>query len=424
MADDLTFAASGTINQALTQPLVMGPQPTAPQVPVHFQQPEALRQQQPTQNFESVGQRKRADRRSIVSGLAGFVKASTDFANAKKTQDLQLHIETLMSAQQGYQEALQTGDQEALKKNAAIINRYWGDPKIAKQLAKAFDIKLFPGMDGKPVKSTPENKALTQAYQEFQKKQQSGETPLNANAQVAMQQTPQRLQESPQQKAQAAAIADKTAPSADELAKVVATVKAAEITAKGKTDVQTEKNEEADKVKKMYFDGVKLKVDAENHRADQLFKLGQEKIQSNNNNVQAKIVSAERIATSKNATTLQKQQAVNQVNIYKAQLGVLDAQQKAYEQRYKANVDTLTKAQNDLAKMSVSQDLFNSDAAAKLNQTIADVTADNDKLTQAMQQSGQAANQQGQNKPMAPNNPPTSNNVAPNNDDPEGLFKK
>jgi len=134
-----------------------------------------------------------------------------------------MNIQNLMEAQQGIQQAQQALQQnpndpeakKALEWNTGIINNLTKDPKIAKQLSKAFNIDLFG--DGK---NKQENQSLIQAWQQFNQKQQQGDkTALNPTAQRMMAGQPQQMQLNPQAQAQAMAVKAGLQPNAGEILK-------------------------------------------------------------------------------------------------------------------------------------------------------------------------------------------------------------
>ena len=225
ITDLLSMAASASLpsNSGQQPPPMQTPQPMtsmgpAPLVmpPPQPQMQSAPSEKQPT-SFPSTGARKRSDQQTMFSSLAGVVKAGGDYVQAKKNRTLQMSIERLMSAQQGLEEAKSNPDdpksKEAIAHNTAIINDITADPKINKQLQKAFNIDLFGGG-----KNKNENKALIEAWKGFNEKQKAGDkSALNPVAQRFMQQQPQRQQMNPQVAMQAQMIAAGLAPKAGEI---------------------------------------------------------------------------------------------------------------------------------------------------------------------------------------------------------------
>jgi len=214
--DILAQSASNVVNRMTGGPneplLGLQPQVQKPTLPPLYQPPPP-QFAQAGKEFESVGARKRADREAIISNIANTIKAGTDYIEAKKQRGLQMDIERLLSAQQGLAESQQIGDQAGIAKNTQIINDIVTDPKKAKQLEKAFNISLVGGG-----KNQKENQAFSQAWMDYQKKQQAGDrTALSPQAQRLISSQPQRLQLSPQAQAQAAAIAAGLSPKAGEI---------------------------------------------------------------------------------------------------------------------------------------------------------------------------------------------------------------
>jgi|SRR5579859_7430056 len=220
--DLLTQAASATQqmvpdNTGGTGSLLsMQPTTTAPPPMPQFKPPD-MQFGKAGNEFQTVGGRKRADRQALLHDVASLVKSGVDYHQQTKMYTLQNKIKTLLEAQQGLQEAKQSGDQEAIAHNTRIINTIWSDKKSLKDLTKAFSIDIF---DTKG-KNKLENQALIGAWKDFSKKQQAGDkSALNPMAQRFMQSQPIRLGMSPEVQAQAAAIKAGVIPHADKLLQV------------------------------------------------------------------------------------------------------------------------------------------------------------------------------------------------------------
>src|SRR5579859_2786203 len=195
--DLLTQAASATQqmvpdNTGGTGSLLsMQPTTTAPPPMPQFKPPD-MQFGKAGNEFQTVGGRKRADRQALLHDVASLVKSGVDYHQQTKMYTLQNKIKTLLEAQQGLQEAKQSGDQEAIAHNTRIINTIWSDKKSLKDLTK-----------------------------DFSKKQQAGDkSALNPMAQRFMQSQPIRLGMSPEVQAQAAAIKAGVIPHADKLLQV------------------------------------------------------------------------------------------------------------------------------------------------------------------------------------------------------------
>src|SRR5258706_1801402 len=179
-----------------------GPAPLIqPPPPTRFQPPQ-IQKPQAGNEFQTASGNKRATKQAALSGIAQMIKAGGDYVTAKKTRTLQMNIERLMEAKQGLQEsqaALQQNPndpraKQAVEQNTGIINDITKDPKVNKQLQKAFNIDLFGNG-----KNKQENQALIEATKKFQEKQQQGDkTALNPVAQRLMQSQPMRQQMDPQ----------------------------------------------------------------------------------------------------------------------------------------------------------------------------------------------------------------------------------
>jgi hypothetical protein len=164
--------------------------------------------------FTTKGGRQRADRQALFSNLANLVKNGGDYIQAKKQRNLTMVIERLMGAQEGLKEAQAANDQEGIKRNSAILNDITSDPKIVKQLQKAFNIDLFGNG-----KNKNENMALSEAWKNYQKEKQTNPNALNPTAQRLQQAQPMRQQLSPEAQAQAMAIQAGLVPKAGEVLK-------------------------------------------------------------------------------------------------------------------------------------------------------------------------------------------------------------
>lgn len=198
-------ASTGMPQQGQQSPMMsIGQAPLQmPQPMPRFQPPP---QQAPHQgSFATVGERKRADKQELFHSIASLVKSGSDYIQAKKNRALQSNIERLMNAQQGLSEAQQILQQnpndpkarEAVDTNNGIINDIRHDPKVSKQLQKAFNIDLFG--EGK---NKEENKALIAAWKAFDEKSKTDKTAQNPIARMM----PQRQQMDPRAQQQAMAI--------------------------------------------------------------------------------------------------------------------------------------------------------------------------------------------------------------------------
>lgn len=216
-----------------------GPTPIVQPPPAVRFQPPQLQRPQAGNEFQTVSGNKRATKQAALSGIASFIKAGSDYVTAKKTRTLQMNIERLMEAQQGLQESKAALEQnpndpkakQAVEHNTAIVNDITKDPKINKQLQKAFNIDLFGNG-----KNKQENQALIEAWKNYDKKQQAGDkTALNPNAERLMQGQPMRQQLDPQTAMQAQLIKMGINPKADtvlrantDLTKAIISAKTAE----------------------------------------------------------------------------------------------------------------------------------------------------------------------------------------------------
>lgn len=219
MADDpnvdtIAQAASATQQMIPKQqgPLTtFQPQPMMPPPLPRFQTPQA-QVSKAGNEFQTVSGRKRADRQAIIGNLTSMVKAGSDYIVAKKQRDLSMKLERMMSAIEGLNEAKASGDQEAIKRNSAILNDLTSDPKTSKLFQKALNIDLFGNG-----KNKNENQAFLTAWQNFQREKQKDPNALNPNAQRIMQSMPMRQGLSPEAQAQAAAIKAGLAPEAGQV---------------------------------------------------------------------------------------------------------------------------------------------------------------------------------------------------------------
>jgi hypothetical protein len=229
MDDVLTQAASSSLPgntgvnpNSLT---TMAPQPLAQPSPRPQLQVPQQQQMQPQNHFQTAGARKRYDQSRMANGIAQAIKAGSDYTQAKKNRTLENNITRLMSAQQGNTEAqavLQNDPnnkeaKEAIKKNTAIINDITTDPKISKQLQKAFDIDIFGTKNGK---NKNEQAALATAMTKWQKDKAEADKngqaqPLNPIAQKLQNAQPTRQQLNPQQQINAQLIQQGLIPDAN-----------------------------------------------------------------------------------------------------------------------------------------------------------------------------------------------------------------
>lgn len=167
--------------------------------PAQVQRPD-IQYSRPQGSFQSSGERKRADRQSLLHGIASTVSTFANAEAAKQTRHWENLTTRLMDATQGYNEAQQSGDKEAAQHNAQIINDLLSDKKNIKGLQKALDINLFG--EGKN-KDSVEQKGLMSALQKMNSDYKSGKTPLNPIAQRLMQMLPRRENINPSLAAQA-----------------------------------------------------------------------------------------------------------------------------------------------------------------------------------------------------------------------------
>lgn len=175
------------------------PQASAPPV---FQTHEPVVANRPG-GYRTTGERKRDEKAALFHNIASLTQDFAKYENDKKQRHMQTLTERLMTAVQGYDAAKQSGNEDAIKQNATIINDILGDPKNRKLFEKAFDINFFGDSKGK---GTPEQKGLFAAMAKMNQDFQGGKTPLNAYAQRFMQMNPQTPQLSPEAQAQAQAI--------------------------------------------------------------------------------------------------------------------------------------------------------------------------------------------------------------------------
>lgn len=223
------LAQNATSTVASMTPQFTGPMTqfgnTTPNVPppVTFQPPQQQNFARPQGSFATVGERKRADRQSILQNTAQLVKSGANFIQQNKMRSLSMDIERLMEASHGRDEALQALQQNpndpqakaALERNTGIINTIAADPKKNKLIGKAFNVDLFGGG-----KNQKENAAMIDAWKNFNAKQQQGDkTALNPIAQALANSQPQRLGLSPEAAQQAAMIKAGLVPKAGEILK-------------------------------------------------------------------------------------------------------------------------------------------------------------------------------------------------------------
>lgn len=159
------------------------PKPMMPQAPSHGSQVGI-----PQGPFGTVGERKRADKQALFSSIGSLVNQARDKMYEKKVQTIQHDLEVLGNAIQGYNEGIQTNNQDMIKTNAQIINRYLhDDPKKVKELQKVFDVNLNPLADKKGKKN--QDNEYTKAGSQYLSKQQAQAGSQQGGA--PSQQTPQ-----------------------------------------------------------------------------------------------------------------------------------------------------------------------------------------------------------------------------------------
>lgn len=178
-------------------PGVTMPKPVMPQPPIHAD-PTGIIPQGP---FGTVGERKRADTQAIFSNISNLAKQVQDRQYKQKVEKLQQKFEILADAMRGLNEGKATGNQGMIKQNADIINRmFHDDPKLAKEMSKAFDVNLNPMAQQKgkgQQKPTPELDAMKAAWTQDQKDFQEGRSPLTPQSQAMMRGMPQTMQPDP-----------------------------------------------------------------------------------------------------------------------------------------------------------------------------------------------------------------------------------
>jgi hypothetical protein len=223
--DLLSMAASASLpQQGGNNPgggmTTMGPAPLAMPTPLPQFKPPDIKYGQAGNEFSTVSGRKRADKEALFHGIASTIKSAGEYIQAKKNRVLQTSIENLMSAQQGIEEAKQLLQQnpndpkakQAIETNTQIINTIAADPKIHKQLEKAFNIDLFGNG-----KNKNENKALIDAWKSYGEKQKAGDkSALNPMAQRLMQSQAIRQQLTQAVQQHAAMIAARVSPDANQ----------------------------------------------------------------------------------------------------------------------------------------------------------------------------------------------------------------
>lgn len=186
-----------------------GAQPIQPVAPVRMQHSEAAI---PQGSFQSSGERKRAQKQALFSGVADITKKASDFFEDRKVRAMQMDTERLTSAMQGLNEAKATGDQEAIAHNTKLINDIMSDPKKVKAFQKAFNVNLLGESKDK---ESPEYKGMIAAYKKFGDDTKAGKPSLSPVAQQLMGQMPQRVGVNPQLEAQASLVKGGVIPSAN-----------------------------------------------------------------------------------------------------------------------------------------------------------------------------------------------------------------
>lgn len=377
VADLLSMAASSSLPQqgGAPSPTTMGPAPLAMPTPLPRFQPPQATQPQAGNEFSTASGNKRATKQNLFHTIAQTVKAGGDYVQAKKNRQLQSSIERLLSAQEGITEAKAALEQnpndpkakEAMATNTAIINDITADPKVNKQLQKAFNIDLFGNG-----KNKNENKALQDAWKSFGEKKQAGDkTALNPIAQKMMQQQPQRAQLSPEVSMQAKMIQAKLIPGADE--KLKAAVEHFKAFTAAKT--ADERNASAERIAEERAKSVDYHADkvldaaiqtklgreaaADIHARTEKYKANMQmsiwnkridmltEIATGKNTVQmAKIQSYEKIANDKNKTAEERVQAQKELNKIKSSQGIILSMAKEAN-TYNTELARLTKENKD-----------------------------------------------------------------------------
>ena len=176
--------------------ITFGPAPGQPNIPLPPTERQAT---YATGNYQSSGERKRAESAALMSTLSSVVKGAEQKHYQQKVQKLQIDIQTLMGAISGYKEAETSQNKEAMDHNSRIINSITSDPKKAKEISKAFDIDLNPLAEkkGKKEKQNPAQEALVAAFKKNLTDYQQKKTDLTPQAQQFMQGMPQQAQADP-----------------------------------------------------------------------------------------------------------------------------------------------------------------------------------------------------------------------------------
>lgn len=196
----------------------------------------------PQGNFNSRGEHDRADAGAAMHSLANITRGAADYIHQKKTRDMQMSVERVMSAMDGLKEAKASGNKEAEQQNMQIINDMFSDPKKVKMFEKAFNIPLVGDHKNK---NTPEYQGLQSAMRKWQAdKSQGKEQGLSPVAQKFMGQQPVRQGMDPRLAIIQQLTKDKVLPSGGEqltaqveTAKTVQKALANENTVQGKKDV-------------------------------------------------------------------------------------------------------------------------------------------------------------------------------------------
>ena len=216
--EDIMSSAAGLTAQMVPERqggslLSFGPQaPSIPPLPTYKAPP--IQPAKAGNEFSTESARRSAEMNGIINNVASAIGAGANFIQQKKMRALSMDIERLMSAMSGLQEAKDSGNQEGVEKNTAIINDITSDPKKVKQLQKAFNIDLLGGG-----KNKAENQALFLAHKNYTQSKGTDKSALNPIAQRLMASQPWRQQLSPEAQAQAAAIKAGLLPKAGEILK-------------------------------------------------------------------------------------------------------------------------------------------------------------------------------------------------------------
>jgi hypothetical protein len=180
------------------------PKPIMPQPPTKISPQGAI----PQGPFGTVGERKRADRQAALNSISNIVQNVQQKLYDKKVQKVQHDLEVFQGAIDGYKQGQAVGDRGQMAHNAEIIRSMTvDDPKMAKELSKAFGVNMNPlaqgkdkgkGGDQKPNEYTDGIKAFlsdTKAYNAAYAKGDRAQLP--PQAQRLMQAMPQTLQPNP-----------------------------------------------------------------------------------------------------------------------------------------------------------------------------------------------------------------------------------